>query len=118
VQTVSSGPAEAITITYAPSGIVLPGFSRNGMTADESSSGGWLVVWTTAAGTFATRFAELDRAVLEPSVISLGGGIARARASVAMVEDEMGVPRPVPRLVYHDANAEEFRAIPICGGAP
>ncbi len=76
VRTDDSGRKQAQTIAYLPAGLVTNGYERNGETADESSSGGWVVAWTdwqqgVGLQMLARRILELDGRLIEEDPIRL-----------------------------------------------
>ncbi len=117
-QAVASGAAEEIALGYTPAGLVLPGFASGGAVADESSTGGYVVAWRAGGTTSGARFAELDGARVGPDVMRLGGDLRRLHLYLATEADDAGGERSVPRLVYHDPAAQEFRALDAFCGPP
>ncbi len=117
-QMVASGAADEIALAYAPSGLVLPGFERGGAQADGSSSGGYLIAWRAGGAVSGARFAELDGARVGPDVMRLGGDLRRIGVYLASTESDAGTERLVPRLVYHDTAAQEFRGLQAFCGPP
>lgn len=116
VQQVASGAADEIALAYTPDAVVLPGFARGGATADEASTGGYLIAWRAGATTRGARIAELDGELIG-GVAELGGDLRRLHVYVGSVENDAGSQRSAPRLMYHDAGAEEFRVQAFCGPA-
>jgi hypothetical protein len=117
-QLVSEDTAEELAIGFAPSGFVLPGLSRGGRTADAQSSGGWTIAWTFDGGARASRYAELDGALVGPAAMQLGSGLGRIALRPRSLPDSVDRARDGLGLVYHDADAGEFRALGVVCGAP
>jgi hypothetical protein len=116
VQQVASGAADELALGYTPDAVVLPGFERGGATADEASTGGYLLAWRAGTTTRGARIAELDGELIG-GVAELGGDLRRLHVYVGSVENDAGSQRSVPRLMHHDAGAEEFRVQAFCGPA-
>lgn len=110
----SDDEPDELVIGHTPEAIVLPGFERNGLTADEETGGGYLVAWRAGGTTHGARIADLDGQPLgEP--ITLGTGLGRLHIYSARTSNDIGSERRIPRLIHHDPDTQEFRAQPFCG---
>ena len=116
IQEVASGDADEIALGYTPEAVVLPGFARGGATAGEESSGGYLIAWREGTAARGARIAELDGELIG-GVADLGEGLRRLHVYVGSVANDAGSERSAPRLMYHDADAQEFRVQAFCGPA-
>lgn len=96
----SAGGAHTPSVAYADAGFVRPGFTRDGLTATESSDGGWVVAWVESAGgaqrVVARRVLELDGRPLaeEPRVL------AETRSGTVSPSLHSAPPTASARLTY------------------
>jgi len=109
---ITAAGAQQVTIVHVEAGIALAGQFTGG-TIDVSEIGGFVVTWTTSAGTFAARISDHTHALVPPGAMQIGGTTDAPQAFVDYA-DHGGSPRV--RIAAHDTDA--FVVFPnVCGAA-
>jgi hypothetical protein len=86
----------------------------DGGIGDGGTSGGFVVTWVTADGTYAARIADSTGMVVAPGAFRLGPVTTHPRAFLDRVPVSGATPLPVARVVGYQG--DQFVAFPrLCG---